>query len=141
MTVISARHVTPAHGKMELAMERARTFCGIAARFGAKARLGQVVGGAGAGQLRFYTAFESFAHMGQAAEMMAADPALAKLRHDVGLNPAGELEGPVVGRRVFGTSPEGYNVALQREWRIPRGNFQTRLKCCRKLRRWALILA
>lgn len=122
MTVISARHVTPALGKMELAMERARTFCGIASRFGAKARVGQVIAGAGAGQVRFYSAYESFAQMGKAAEMMAADPSLIKLRQDRDHNPAGEMEGPIAARRVYGTPHEDYKITLQREWHMPRGN-------------------
>ncbi len=122
MSVISVRQIIPVTGKTDLATERARAYCGIMARCGARTRLGKVVAGAGAGQLRIFGAVENFTHASQVSEKLASDPAALKLMQERELNPAGEVIGPFVARRIYGTSPSEYSIALQREWQMPRAN-------------------
>ena len=122
MTVISARHVIPKTGRTDLALERARAYCGIMARCGARPRLGKVYAGAGAGQLRIYGGYDSFTHASQVAEKILADPAALKIMHEREMNPAGDIVGPLVARRIYGTPSTEYSIALQREWQMPRAN-------------------
>ena len=56
MTVISMRQITPKIGKTELVTNRVRSMAGIVARAGARVRIGNVVGGEGAGSLHMYAA-------------------------------------------------------------------------------------
>ena len=122
MTVISARHVIPTSGRTDLALERARAYCGIMARCGARSRLGKVYAGAGAGQLRIYGGYDNFTHASQVAEKISADPAASKIMQERELNPAGDIVGPLVARRIYGTPSTEYSIALQREWQMPRAN-------------------
>ena len=122
MSVISVRHIIPLTGKTDLATERARAYCGIMARCGARTRFGKVIAGAGAGQLRIFGGYESFTHASQTTEKLASDPAALKLMQERELNPAGEVIGPFVARRIYGTSPSEYSIALQREYQMPRAN-------------------
>ena len=124
MSVISVRQIIPATGKTDLATERARAYCGIMARCGARTRFGKVIAGAGAGQLRIYGGYENFTHASQTTEKLASDPAAIKLMQERGLNPAGEVIGPFVARRIYGTAPFEYSIALQREWQMPRVNLE-----------------
>jgi hypothetical protein len=89
MTVISVRQIIPATGKSDLTTERARAYCGIMARCGARTRFDKVIAGAGAGQLRIYGAYKSFTHASRATEKLASDPAALKLMQERELNPGG----------------------------------------------------
>ena len=60
MTVISMRQITPKIGKTELVTNRVTSMAGIVARAGARVRIGNVVGGEGAGSLHMYAAWENF---------------------------------------------------------------------------------
>jgi hypothetical protein len=65
-------------GKAALSAERARTLGGIYARHGAKARVGRVIAGAGAGQIYLGIGFEDGKSMGQIFENVQADQSFAK---------------------------------------------------------------
>ena len=74
MSLISIRKLTPTVGKSALAAERAHALGGIYARHGAKARVGRVIAGAGAGQIYLGIGFEDGKSMGQIFEKVQADP-------------------------------------------------------------------
>jgi len=122
MTVISMRQITPVIGKTELATSRVRAMAGIVARAGARVRIGNVVGGEGAGSLHMYAAWENFEALSRGTVKIASDPARQKLLHERELNPGGEMIGPEVYRTVYGDLAPDYPVVMQREYSVPREN-------------------
>ena len=122
MTVISMRQIMPVIGKTELATSRVRAMAGIVARAGAKVRIGNVVGGEGAGSLHMYAAWENFEASSRGTVKIASDPARQKLLHERELNPGGEMIGPEVYRTVYGDLAPDYPVVMQREYSVPREN-------------------
>ena len=122
MTVISMRQITPKIGKTELVTNRVRSMAGIVARAGARVRIGNVVGGEGAGSLHMYAAWENFESLSSGTVKIAADPARQKLLHERELNPSGEMVGPEVYRTVYGDLAPDYPVVMQREYSVPREN-------------------
>ena len=122
MTVISMRQITPVIGKTELATSRVRAMAGIVARAGARVRIGNVVGGEGAGSLHMYAAWENFEALSRGTVKIASDPARQKLLHERELYTGGEMIGPEVYRTVYGDLAPDYPVVMQREYSVPREN-------------------
>jgi hypothetical protein len=120
MALVSIRLATPLAGKAALSAERARTLGGIYAGHGAKARVGRVIAGAGAGQIYLGIGFEDGKSMGQIFENVQADPSFARLREEAGLNPSATLTGPDVYRVAYGQLGQGYPVVVAREYAVAR---------------------
>ena len=121
----SMRVVAPYAGKTELAKARMRTAAEIISRSGASdVWMASVLGGYGAGTLHLYGWFESMTQVMEVSGNVHSDPAWQALMAEREANPAADIAGPSVWRRLFGEGgDENDDAVMQRLYVMPRSNF------------------
>ena len=121
----SMRVVAPYAGKTELAKARMRTAAEIISRSGASdVWMASVLGGYGAGTLHLYGWFESMTQVMEVSGNVHSDPAWQALMAEREANPAADIAGPSVWRRLFGEGgDENDRAVMHRSYVMPRSNF------------------
>ena len=122
---LSARRATPFLGKQDMAIERIRAAAGIISRNGASdVWMQKVLGGCHkTGTIILHAVFESMEHSMQVGKSMMTDPAWSKLMMEREMNPAAEIVGPELFRRVAGDDgKDEYESTMVREYALPREN-------------------
>ena len=96
MTIVSVRISHPHRGKDDIVKGRLLRFAGIAARYGANARVAKVVAGANAGTMHSWNAYENFEAGAKSFSAYVNDPEYLALMQEIGSQPGADNEGPYV---------------------------------------------
>ena len=123
MTIVSVRISHPHRGKDDIVKGRLLRFAGIAARYGANARVAKVVAGANAGAMHSWNAYENFEAGAKSFSAYVNDPEYLALMQEIGSQPGADNEGPYVARFVHG-APVKKSFVIQREWATDREGMQ-----------------
>ena len=120
MSFVSIREVTPHTGKENVVKERMKEISAVMEKHGTKSGLYSVVAGDGAGRFDLQNWYPTLKSAVASFQAYGSDPAYQALMQKRGADPAGEIEGPWIGRMIHG-APKGIKpVILHRDYHAPR---------------------
>ena len=120
MSFVSIREVTPHTGKENILRERLQKISAVMEEHGAKSGLYSVVAGDGAGRFDLQNWYPTLKAAVTSFQAYGADPAYQEVMKIQAADPVGEVEGPWIGRMIYGT-PKGLKpVVMHRDYHATR---------------------
>ena len=120
MSFVSIREVTPHTGKENILRERLQKISAVMEEHGAKSGLYSVVAGDGAGRFDLQNWYPTLKAAVTSFQAYGADPAYQEVMKIRAADPVGEVEGPWIGRMVYG-APKGLKpVVMHRDYHATR---------------------
>ena len=120
MSFVSIREVTPHTGKENLLRERLQKISAVMEEHGAKSGLYSVVAGDGAGRFDLQNWYPTLKAAVTSFQAYGADPAYQEVMKIRAADPVGEVEGPWIGRMIYG-APKGLKpVVMHRDYHATR---------------------
>ena len=120
MSYVSIREVTPHTGKENILKERLQKISAVMEEHGAKSGLYSVVAGDGAGRFDLQNWYPTLKAAVTSFQAYGADPAYQEVMKIRAADPVGEVEGPWIGRMIYGT-PKGLKpVVMHRDYHATR---------------------
>lgn len=120
MSFVSIREVTPHTGKENILKERLQKISAVMENHGAKSGLYSVVAGDGAGRFDLQNWYPTLKAAVTSFQAYGADPAYQEVMKIRAADPVGEVEGPWIGRMVYG-APKGLKpVVMHRDYHAAR---------------------
>ena len=120
MSFVSIREVTPHTGKENILRERLQKISAVMEEHGAKSGLYSVVAGDGAGRFDLQNWYPTLKAAVTSFQAYDADPAYQEVMKIRAADPVGEVEGPWIGRMIYGT-PKGLKpVVMHRDYHATR---------------------
>ena len=120
MSFVSIREVTPHTGKENILKERLQKISAVMEKHGEKSGLYSVVAGDGAGRFDLQNWYPTLKVAVTSFQAYGADPAYQKVMKIRAADPVGEVEGPWIGRMVYG-APKGLKpVVMHRDYHAAR---------------------
>ena len=133
MSFVSIREVTPHTGKENILRERLQKISAVMEEHGAKSGLYSVVAGDGAGRFDLQNWYPTLKAAVTSFQAYGADPAYQEVMKIRAADPVGEVEGPWIGRMVYG-APKGLKpVVMHRDYHAPRSALPQILELAPKL--------
>ncbi|MBT5301531.1 MAG: hypothetical protein HOI86_04975 [Tateyamaria sp.] len=116
MSFVSIREVTPHAGRESVVKDRMKEISSIMERHGSKSGLYSVVAGDGAGRFDLQNWYSTLTAAVNSFQAYGADPAYQAIIENRSSDPAGEIEGPWIGRMIYG-APKGIKpVVMHRDY-------------------------
>ena len=120
MSFVSIREVTPHTGKENILKERLQKISAVMEKHGAKSGLYSVVAGDGAGRFDLQNWYPTLKAAVTSFQAYGADPAYQEVMKIRAADPVGKVEGPWIGRMVYG-APKGLKpVVMHRDYHAAR---------------------
>lgn len=120
MSYVSIREVTPLRGKDMILEERMKQISEIMGKHGAKSALYKVVAGDGAGRYDLQNWYSSLEAGANSFQSYGADPDYQAMMHKRAIDPVADVNGPWIGRMIYG-APKGIKpVVVHRDYHAPR---------------------
>jgi|TARA_B100000767_G_scaffold256088_1_gene262895 hypothetical protein len=120
MSFVSIREVTPHTGKENILRERLQKISAVMEEHGAKSGLYSVVAGDGAGRFDLQNWYPTLKAAVTSFQAYGADPAYQEVMKIRAADPVGEVEGPWIGRMIYG-APKGLKpVVMHRDYHATR---------------------
>ena len=120
MSFVSIREVSPHAGKESVVKERMQEISAVMEKHGSKSGLYSVVAGDGAGRFDLQNWYPTLKAAVASFQAYGSDPAYQALMQKRGADPAGEIEGPWIGRMIHG-APKGIKpVIMHRDYHAAR---------------------
>ena len=120
MSFVSIREVTPHTGKENILRERLQKISAVMEEHGAKSGLYSVVAGDGAGRFELQNWYPTLKAAVTSFQAYGADPAYQEVMKIRAADPVGEVEGPWIGRMIYG-APKGLKpVVMHRDYHATR---------------------
>ena len=120
MSFVSIREVTPHTGKENILKERLQKISAVMENHGAKSGLYSVVAGDGVGRFDLQNWYPTLKAAVTSFQAYGADPAYQEVMKIRAADPVGEVEGPWIGRMVYG-APKGLKpVVMHRDYHAAR---------------------
>ncbi len=120
MSFVSIREVTPHTGKEIILRERLQKISAVMEEHGAKSGLYSVVAGDGAGRFDLQNWYPTLKAAVTSFQAYGADPAYQEVMKIRAADPVGEVEGPWIGRMIYG-APKGLKpVVMHRDYHATR---------------------
>ena len=120
MSFVSIREVTPHTGKENILKERLQKISAVMENHGAKSGLYSVVAGDGVGRFDLQNWYPTLKAAVTSFQAYGADPAYKEVMKIRAADPVGEVEGPWIGRMVYG-APKGLKpVVMHRDYHAAR---------------------
>ena len=120
MSFVSIREVTPHTGKENILRERLQKISAVIEEHGAKSGLYSVVAGDGAGRFDLQNWYPTLKAAVTSFQAYGADPAYQEVMKIRAADPVGEVEGPWIGRMIYG-APKGLKpVVMHRDYHATR---------------------
>ena len=120
MSFVSIREVTPHTGKENILRERLQKISAVMEEHGAKSGLYSVVAGDGAGRFDLQNWYPTLKAAVTSFQAYGADPAYQEVMKIRSADPVGEVEGPWIGRMIYG-APKGLKpVVMHRDYHATR---------------------
>ena len=120
MSFVSIREVTQHTGKENILRERLQKISAVMEEHGAKSGLYSVVAGDGAGRFDLQNWYPTLKAAVTSFQAYGADPAYQEVMKIRAADPVGEVEGPWIGRMVYG-APKGLKpVVMHRDYHAAR---------------------
>lgn len=120
MSYVSIREVTPHTGKENILRERLQKISAVMEEHGAKSGLYSVVAGDGAGRFDLQNWYPTLKAAVTSFQAYGADPAYQEVMKIRAADPVGEVEGPWIGRMIYG-APKGLKpVVMHRDYHATR---------------------
>jgi|TARA_B100000768_G_scaffold106498_1_gene98863 hypothetical protein len=120
MSFVSIREVTPHTGKENILRERLQKISAVMEEHGAKSGLYSVVAGDGAGRFDLQNWYPTLKAAVTSFQAYGADPAYQEVMKIRAADPVGDVEGPWIGRMIYG-APKGLKpVVMHRDYHATR---------------------
>ena len=120
MSFVSIREVTPHTGKENILRERLQKISAVMEEHGAKSGLYSVVAGDGAGRFDLQNWYPTLKAAVTSFQAYGADPAYQEVMKIRAADAVGEVEGPWIGRMIYG-APKGLKpVVVHRDYHATR---------------------